>query len=61
MNRHDLRLAVGHLFGYDRFAESNMLAVLVPERPSPDLISYLMGAHVGVIYQNAATWTRVKP
>jgi hypothetical protein len=49
--RDELRMAIGQLFDYRRFAPSGTrLAVLLPEKPRPDLTALLASAGVHVIW-----------
>lgn len=49
--RDALRMAIGQLMDYRRFSRKDTaLAVLVPERPRPDLLALLESVDVGVIW-----------
>lgn len=61
VTRDRLRLAVGQLLDYGRFAGAENHAVLVPSRPRPDLVSYLHHAGVTVIFPEDDQWIRLKP
>lgn len=61
VTRDTLRLAVGQLLDYRRFAEANTLAVLVPSRPRPDLIRYLHEVGISAVYPDGNDWVRVEP
>jgi hypothetical protein len=50
ITRNELRMAVGQLQDYGRFAEAQTRAVLVPAKPRPDLLAYLRSAGVTVIF-----------
>ena len=51
--REALRMAIGQLMDYRRFApDETRLAVLVPERPRPDLMALLDSAGVHSIWRD---------
>ncbi len=55
--RNHLRLAIGQLYDYRRYLEFDVeLAVLVPERPSEDLMGLLDAASVGAIWPDGDTF-----
>ncbi|MCJ0980953.1 hypothetical protein MTX35_24950 [Rhodococcus sp. ARC_M12] len=52
-SREAIRMALGQILDYGRFVKPKMkLAVLVPERPSGDLVSLLEAHGVGCTYQS---------
>jgi hypothetical protein len=59
--RDQLRQAVGQLLDYGRFVDAASRAVLVPDRPSADLIAYLASAQMAVIYPDGNQWLREGP
>lgn len=53
VTREAVRSAVGQLLDYRRFLETpNRIAVLLPEQPRPDLLSFLRTYSVEVLYAN---------
>lgn len=58
VTRDQLRVAVGQLFDYGRFADAHRLTVLVPTRPRDDLRHFLRTAGIGVVYFDDGTWCR---
>lgn len=61
VTRDRLRLAVGQLLDYGRFAGARSHSVLVPSRPRPDLVAYLHHAGVTVIFPDKDRWVRLEP
>jgi len=59
VTRDYLRQAVGQLLDYGRFANAASHAVLVPSRPRPDLLAYLLAADVTAVYPDGDRWVRV--
>ncbi|MEU4618358.1 hypothetical protein AB0G04_00045 [Actinoplanes sp. NPDC023801] len=56
--RDRLRFAVGQLYDYRRYLDFEVsLAVLIPNRPSHDLMGLLRAADVGAIWPSAARFT----
>lgn len=54
VSRSDLRMAIGQLFDYRRFEtepEGLRLSVLLPRRPSDDLVALLRDLEIGVAYR----------
>lgn len=52
VDRNELRMAVGQLYDYRRyFIRLPRLAVLLPERPNPDLLELLVSRKIGCIWQ----------
>ena len=51
--REAIRMAVGQLADYGRFVEALHRAVLVPERPRPDLLALAASQDIEVIWQTA--------
>jgi hypothetical protein len=60
VSRNELRSAVGQLLDYGRFADAQTTAVLLPERPRPDLIAFLSAAGVTTIYPDLGVWRRIE-
>jgi hypothetical protein len=58
VTRDAMRLAVGQLLDYGRFADAKTRTVLVPSRPRPDLISYLAEVGIDVVYPEGDVWVR---
>lgn len=58
--RNEVRMAVGQLLDYARFAQPKSLAVLLPSEPRPDILAYLDSLNVRAIYPDPAsgTWVR---
>jgi len=53
VSRDAIRMAIGQLFDYKRFASAKAnLAILLPERPRPDLIELIESAGISMIYQS---------
>jgi hypothetical protein len=50
--RHYVRLALGQILDYARYVKTAQRAVLLPTRPSDDMIGLLGKYHVGCIYQD---------
>jgi hypothetical protein len=61
VTRDSLRMAVGQLLDYGRFAQASSLAVLLPSRPRDDLLAYLHNVGITVIYPDRDTWARDTP
>ncbi|SHG58536.1 hypothetical protein [Streptoalloteichus hindustanus] len=62
VTREQLRMAVGQLLDYGRFADAKTHAILVPSRPRPDLLAYVHSAGIRVIYQDKHQgWGREDP
>lgn len=59
VSRDALRLAVGQLLDYSRFANATRLAVLVPARPRPDLVEYLRSQRISIVYPEGDIWLRI--
>jgi hypothetical protein len=51
--RNSIRLAVGQLYDYGRFAPEAARAVLLPERPRPDLEALLSSSGVSAIWPHS--------
>ena len=52
VSRDAIRMAIGQLFDYRRFAPPKThLTILLPERPRPDLVELIESAGVGVIHE----------
>lgn len=58
VNRESLRMAVGQLLDYGRFVNAASRTVLVPSRPREDLVSFLGGQGIGVVYPDGKDWIR---
>lgn len=53
-DRAHVRMAIGQLFDYRRFfPDTRATAILVPERPSDDLVDLISGVGIGLIYEEA--------
>jgi hypothetical protein len=53
-SRQDIRMAIGQLLDYRRhLAPAGKIAVLLPNRPSKDLLDLLRSLQIGVIYETA--------
>lgn len=61
VTRDQIRLAVGQLLDYGRFASAQRRTVLVPSCPRGDLLDYLHGLGVGVLYPEGHEWHRADP
>jgi hypothetical protein len=59
VTRDAMRMAIGQLFDYGRFADAKTRTVLVPSRPRSDLLAYLSTMDVDVVYPDGDGWTRV--
>jgi hypothetical protein len=59
--RDQVRMAIATLMDYARFVPDASLALLVPNRPRPDLVRLLHHAGVAVIYQDDTEWRRESP
>ncbi len=59
--REAVRMAIGQLLDYARFERPPVvqLALLVPERPRPDLLELLRGVGIHVVYPDGDAWTAV--
>jgi hypothetical protein len=52
VSRDAIRMAVGQIFDYRRFASSKTaLAILLPERPRPDLVDLIESAGINIIHR----------
>jgi hypothetical protein len=51
VERGAIRMALGQLLDYRRFVEAAECAILLPERPRPDLVSLIQSADVGLYWQ----------
>ena len=53
-SRENIRMAIGQLFDYQRHATpaNPLLAILLPERPSSDLISLLHSLNIKIVYRD---------
>jgi hypothetical protein len=51
VERGAIRMALGQLLDYSRFMDVESRAVLLPEKPRPDLLSLLRSASTGVYYR----------
>jgi hypothetical protein len=56
--RDQLRMAVGQLLDYGRFANAERRSVLLPSRPRRDLLEYLHAVGVDAIYPTGEEWVR---
>ncbi|PRX97915.1 restriction endonuclease [Allonocardiopsis opalescens] len=59
--RDSIRMAVGQLLDYGRFADARSLAVLLPSRPRPDLVTYLHHTGINVVFPRGDEWIRLTP
>ncbi|WP_133116346.1 restriction endonuclease [Amycolatopsis antarctica] len=59
VTRQQIRLAVGQLLDYQRFANAESLALLVPTRPRDDLLAYLDAVGIKVVYPDGHDWVRL--
>ena len=60
--RDSVRLAIGQLYDYSRFVESTRLSVLLPTRPSEDLLSLLSGRGISCVFETmSGKFERVDP
>lgn len=50
-SRHAIRTAIGQLLDYGRYCDRASRAVLVPERPSDDLLALLTAIDIGAIWR----------
>lgn len=57
--REQLRMAVGQLADYGRFAPGARRTVLLPTRPRPDLCMYLRSVGVGAVFPEGDGWARI--
>lgn len=53
-----IRLALGQILDYARYVQPDAMAVLVPNRPSPDLCALLTTNHVNVIWPDGDRFGR---
>jgi hypothetical protein len=58
VSREHLRMAVGQLLDYGRFAGAKTHTLLVPSCPRPDLLAYLAHVGISVTYPDGDTWIR---
>lgn len=59
-SREDIRMAIGQLLDYRRFDPvPTDVAVLLPERPSSDLISLLLGLEINIIYETEGRFEKI--
>lgn len=59
-SREDVRMAIGQLLDYRRFKPvPTEIAVLLPERPSSDLISLLLGLGINIIYETESRFEKI--
>ncbi len=54
VTRASIRMAIGQLFDYRRFAKVDRLAILVPMRPRADLIELLSGLGIEVFWRDGS-------
>jgi 5-methylcytosine-specific restriction protein A len=60
--RDSIRLAIGQLYDYSRFVPVDGLAVLVPTRPSDDLVALLLSRNISCVYEAVpGSFRRVDP
>ena len=45
-----MRMAIGQLADYARFADVRRLAVLMPEKPRPDLVALATSQKIEIVY-----------
>jgi hypothetical protein len=50
--RDSVRLAIGQLYDYSRFVPGHSVAVLLPTRPSDDLIALLTSLSISCVYES---------
>lgn len=60
-SRNSVRLAIGQLFDYQRFIHvgSLKLTVLLPSRPSDDVLDLLTSVEIGCVFEDGSTFHRV--
>lgn len=57
-----IRLAIGQLLDYDRYAQTKRRAILLPARPSEDMVDLLKGLGIGCIYERGeGKFERIEP
>ena len=55
VSRDAIRMAIGQIYDYRRFADAGTrLAILLPERPRPDLVELIQSSGVGLIHRTDA-------
>lgn len=59
VSREDVRMAVGQLLDYARYAKADHLTVLVPSRPRPDLLDLLTAVGVTAVYPIGDGWEQL--
>ena len=60
-DRATIRLGVGQLLDYLRFVPGARGALLLPERPTADLVAFVHSAGFGVVYETPDGWGRLDP
>jgi hypothetical protein len=54
-----MRMAIGQLADYARFADVRRLAVLMPEKPRPDLVALAASQKIEIVYPEGALVERL--
>lgn len=62
VTRESIRMAIGQLYDYARFEPAKVdLAVLLPERPRPDLEALLLGLGIAIVYRDRESFYEIVP
>lgn len=56
VTREAIRMAIGQLADYGRFRESAQRAILVPEKPRPDLVALVIGQAIQLIWEQGGAY-----
>jgi hypothetical protein len=61
VTREQVRMAVGQLLDYGRFAGAATRAILLPECPRDDLVAYVHSVGIKVVFPTKVGWTVLSP